>query len=256
MKYIIIEDEVPARQLLESIVTELRPDWELAGGLDSVESAVSWLSSNEHPDIIFLDIQLSDGLGFDVLEQVEIRSMIIFTTAYNEYAIRAFEVNSIDYLLKPIKKSRMEQALVKYESLTGNMFRQKNTSFDISQIVSAIRESKPNYRERFLVTQGETFIPLPVEEVSYFFSRNKIISAVTGDGRRHIIDIPLDRLEEQLNPSLFFRASRQFMVSINAVYKVHTFFNGKLILETRPAHDEKITISRDKARAFKLWLDR
>ena len=256
MNYLILEDEAPAQRLLEQLLGELRPDWTMAACLDSVESAVSWFNSHPQPDVIFMDIQLSDGLAFDILEQVEIEGMIIFTTAYDEYALRAFKVNSIDYLLKPIKKSELADALQKFERYSKNMFHSRNKSLDVAELLKAVTEAKPRYRTRFLVSSGEVFFPLPVEEAAYMFSRNRITSAVTFGGKRQVIDFTLDSLEEQLDPEMFFRANRQFIVNIKAVYKVHTFFNGKLILETRPAFDEKVTVSREKAQRFKQWLDR
>jgi DNA-binding LytR/AlgR family response regulator len=256
MKYLIIEDEVPAQRLIEGLLRELRPGWEAAACLDSVESAVNWLNSHPHPDVIFMDIQLSDGLSFDILEQVEIESMIIFTTAYDEYAIRAFSVNSIDYLLKPIKKSELVKALEAYDRYTKKMVSSRNKIMDAAELANAVKEAKPRCRTRFLVSRGEVFFPLAVEATAYIFSRHRITSAVTFEGKRHVIDFTLDRLQEQLDPEMFFRVSRQFIVNIEAVAKVHTFFNGKLVLETSPGYDEKIMISREKARQFKLWLDR
>lgn len=255
MRYLIIEDEVPAQRLMRELVRELRPGWEEAACLDSVESAVKWLNGFPHPGVIFMDIQLSDGLCFDILEQVEIEGMIIFTSAYDEYAIRAFKVNSIDYLLKPIKKSELSEALAKFESYTKKMFLSLNKVIDAAELADAITGAKPKYRTRFLVSTGEVFFPLAVESTAYIFSRHRITSAVSFEGKRHVIDFPLDRLEEQLDPEMFFRVNRKFIVNMEAVSKVHTFFNGKLVLETRPGFDEKIMISRDKARQFKPWLD-
>lgn len=256
MKYLVIEDEVPAQRLIGELLHELRPRWEAAACLDSVESAVNWLNNHPHPDVIFMDIQLSDGLSFDILDQVDIEGMIIFTTAYDEYAVRAFRVNSIDYLLKPIKKSELAAALEKYERYTKKMFHSRNQAIDAAELANAITRSKPKYRARFLVSLGEVFLPLPVEKVAYIFSRHRIASAVSFDGKRHVIDFTLDGLTDQLDPEMFFRVNRQFIVNIEAVVKVHTFFNGKLLLETRPGFSEKVTVSREKARQFKLWLDR
>lgn len=256
MRYIIVEDELPAQELLRQLIAKLRPDWELDICLDSVEEAVSWLRGNPHPDVAFFDIQLSDGLSFEVLEQVDIQSMLVFTTAYDEYAIRAFKVNSIDYLLKPIKESELSQAIAKYEDYTNKRFSSHNSAIDTAGILEAIRQSKVNYRSRFLVTYGDTFVPLPVQSVAYMFTRNKLTYAVTFDGEQHFLDFSLDKLESQLDPDLFFRASRQFIVHVKAVRKVHSYFNGKLVLETHPPHQEKINISRQKARAFRDWLDK
>lgn len=256
MKYLIIEDEVPAQRLLQELVQELQPEWKHAACLDSVESTVKWLKNHPHPEVLFMDIQLSDGLSFDILDKVDIEGMIIFTTAYDEYAIRAFKVDSIDYLLKPIKKSELAEALQKYERYTKKMFHSWNKTIDVAELVNAITKAKSRYRTRFLVSAGEVFFPLPIEGVAYIFSRHQISSAISFNGKRHVIDFTLDRLEEQLDPEMFFRANRQFIVNIKAVSKIHTFFNGKLLLETRPPYDEKVTISREKARQFKRWLDR
>lgn len=256
MKYLVIEDEIPAQRLIVDLVGELRADWEVVGCLDSVEAAVEWFGGHDQPDVVFLDIQLSDGLSFEILERVDVEGMIIFTTAYDEYAMRAFRVNSIDYLLKPIKKNRLSDALDKYEHYTRKMFRERNRAIDVAELMDALKGAASKYRTRFLVSQGDVFFPLPVERVAYIFSRNKVVSAVTFEGKRYVLDFTLEALEEQLSPEMFFRASRQFIVNVDAVLKVHTFFNGKLLLETKPGFDEKVTISRSKAPQFKLWLDR
>jgi two-component system, LytTR family, response regulator LytT len=256
MNYVIIEDEAPAQRLIQELLRELRPQWKTAACLDSVESAVSWFRDHPHPDVVFMDIQLSDGLSFDILAQVEIRSMIIFTTAYDEYAIRAFKVNSIDYLLKPIKKSELSTALEKYERLSKKMLHSRNKALEAAELAKAITVAMPRYRTRFLISGGEMFFPLPVEAAAYIYSLNRITSVITFEGKRRVIDFTLDHLEEELDPERFFRANRQFIVNIKAVARVHTFFNGKLLLETRPAYEEKITISREKARQFKSWLDK
>ncbi len=256
IRYAIIEDEVPARRLIESLVAELRPGWECAALLDSVEGAVKWFRGNPRVDVVFMDIQLSDGLSFDILEQVDIEGMIIFTTAYDEYAVRAFKVNSIDYLLKPIKKQELAGALEKFEQHSKPMLRSRNQAIDVAELMDALKGAKQKYRKRFLVSRGEVFLPVLVEDVAYIFSRNRITSLMTFEGKRYVVDFPLDRLEEQLDPGVFFRANRGFMVNEGAVVKVHTFFNGKLVLEVEPGFDEKVIVSREKASRFKEWLDR
>lgn len=258
MRYLIIEDELPAQRLMKGLLKEIRPEWQCAGCLDSVESAVDWFTLNPQPDIIFMDIQLSDGLSFDILDRVEIEGMIIFTTAYDEYAIRAFKVNSIDYLLKPIRKEDVLDALEKFEHYSRRIFLSRNKAIDAAELLKTVQGATQNsrlYRTRFLVSRGEMYVPLQVEDVAFMFSRNKITSAMTFEGKRFILDFPLDSLEEQLDPEFFFRASRQFMVNIKAVSRIQPFFNGKLILETQPSHDEKVTVSREKAQAFKHWVD-
>lgn len=256
MRYIIVEDELPAQTLLQQLIAQLRPDWKLEICLDSVEGAVHWLQHNPQPDVAFLDIQLSDGLSFEILDQVDIESMLVFTTAYDEYAIRAFKVNSVDYLLKPIKEIDLRLAIEKFEHFKKNRFLAYNAAIDTEGILAAIRQSKTHYRSRFLVIYGDTYVPLPVDAVAFMFTRNKLTYAVTFGGEQHFLDFSLDKLEGQLDPSLFFRVNRQFIVHIQAVKKIHAYFNGKLVLETDPPLQEKVTISRQKARHFREWLDR
>ena len=248
----IIEDEVPAARLLSSIITRLRPDWEVIVLPGSVEEAIVWFRTHSHPDILFLDIQLSDGNSFDFLSAAQPSSLIIFTTAYDQYAIRAFTVNSIDYILKPVDEKRLLDAIVKYETLKGKDYKQENY---IGDLIQSLQKQEKSYRTRFLIAGVDKFWALQVSDIAYFYSENKVTFAVTKQNREYIIDLSLDKLMEQLDPDVFFRSNRQTVVSINAIVKVESYFLGKAILHVKPPFKDKIIVSRDKIAPLKLWLN-
>lgn len=255
IKVAVIEDEKPAARLLSNMIKSLRPEWEIVTLLGSIEEAVKWFSENKHPDIIFLDIHLSDGNSFLFIEQAKPESMIIFTTAYDEYAIRAFSVNSIDYLLKPIHKERLEEAINKFESFTSHYFKEFNEQNNMLEVLQTLITPDKKYRTRFLISGVDKLITLQVEDISYFYSENKISFAVSKQGKEHIIDLSLDRISEQLDPDIFFRTNRKTVVNINSITKIEPYFQGKVIVHTRPEFKEKIFVSKEKLSSFKLWLN-
>ena len=252
---VIIEDEIPAARRLNKIINEIRPDWQVTILPGSVEKSVEWFNKNPHPDIVFLDIQLTDGISFTFIEQARPESTIIFTTAYDEYAIRAFAVNSIDYLLKPIDSVRLEEAIAKFEHLTTKYLVQAQKPTALIDILQNIANPCKKYRTRFLISGEDKLFTLQVEDIAYFYSENKITFAVTKQNREHIIDLSLDRLMEQLNPDIFFRSSRQTVISINAIERIESYFLGKAILHVKPPFKDKIIVSRDKIPQLKLWLN-
>lgn len=253
LKVAIIEDEVPAARLLHAILRTLRPQWEIIVLPGNVEEAAEWFGSHPHPDLLFLDIQLSDGNSFDFLSAVHPSSVIIFTTAYDQYAIRAFTVNSIDYILKPGEEERLSEAIVKYESLinTGVSY----TWEHLKAILGSLQHPAKHYHTRFLISGVEKFRPLEVSDIAYFYSENKTTFAVTYSGQEHIIDLPLLKLEEQLGPDQFFRANRQILLCIKAINHIEPWFNGKIVVFVKPPYKSRITISEEKITAFKLWLN-
>ncbi|MEG0796836.1 MAG: LytTR family DNA-binding domain-containing protein [Odoribacter sp.] len=253
LNVVIIEDEIPAARLLSSMVGRLRPEWEMTVLPGNVEEAVQWFGENPHPDIIFLDIQLSDGNSFDFLSQAKPTSMIIFTTAYDEYAIRAFSVNSIDYILKPVDEQRLLEAIIKYESLAGN----RRGGFDeyLNTVLDSLQQREKRFRTRFLISGADCFLTLQVADIAYFYSENKITFAVTGAGKEYIVDPALDKLSEQLDPDLFFRANRQVLLSVDAIKSVEPYFNGKVVVHVKPTFKEQIIISKEKIPSFKVWLN-
>ena len=255
MKAVIIEDEIHNRRLLEGMIQNLRPEWEIVNAFDSVKSSVQWLKTNQQPDLIFMDIQLIDGICFSIFEQVDIKSMVIFTTAYDEYAIQAFKVNSIDYLLKPIKEHELEYAILSFEKLHSSIQKEKK-ELNYQEILEAIRNGEKKYRQRFLVSGSTAFTKIATKDIAYFFSEQKITFAVDYQGKNHPIDHSLDRLEHELDPEHFFRANRQFVLNIDAINKIESHFAGKLIVKLIAPFKEKITISRLKAANFKKWIDK
>jgi len=252
---VLIEDEPYNLRLLEGMIKKLRPGWEVVNTFESVKSSVDWLCKNPHPDLFFMDIQLADGLCFSIFDQVEIKSMVIFTTAYDNYAIRAFKVNSIDYLLKPFKEKDLEIAIEKFENFR-NLSGEILTKQDYSEILEAIRHGEKKYRKRFLVAKGAAFYKLPVEDIAYFYSENRITTAVTFNRQNHVVDFSLEALEEQLDPDTFFRVNRQLIVNIQSIEKIENYFGGKLKVRLNPPFDGEVVVSRLKAMDFKEWVGR
>lgn len=251
MKIVIIEDEAPAARRITQLIKECRPDAEILGPLDSVEAAIEWCSTHAAPDLAFMDIQLADGLSFEIFEATTIKCPVIFTTAYDEYAIKAFKVNSIDYLLKPINKVELAAAFDKFDQLKANA----TPAVDISELVKNFSRQN-DYRTRFLVKQGQRLIPIDSKNVAYFFAEDKLVFLVTNDNHKYIVDYTLEQLEGQLNPQNFFRANRKVITTLGAVKDIHLSFNGKLKLYLKPdfTGKEEIFVSRERASDFKDWL--
>jgi two-component system response regulator LytT len=256
IKVVIIEDELPAQRLLKETLQEIDIKTEVVCCLNSIKSAVEWFKNNSHPDIVLLDIKLSDGLSFEIFKQVNIESSIIFTTAYDEYAIQAFKVNSIDYLLKPVEKDELQTAFEKYQHYNKQFIQEKNSYIDFSELAVLIKSEKTEYRKRLLIQSNESFFHLPVDDIALFYSMQGITFAVTFEKREYPVNFSLENLKDQLQPDNFFKINRQFIVNIDAIKRVHSYFNGKLKLEIEPSYAEDIVVGKDKAGAFKRWMDR
>jgi two-component system LytT family response regulator len=257
MKVIIIEDEALAARQLKAMVQECDESIEILVLLDSVEASVAWLRSNASPDLLLMDIELVDGQSFEIFNQVEVKSPVIFTTAYNEYAIQAFRVNSIDYLLKPIDENALQRSLQKFRELKKLYGTTSNNSLNINAFINAIKQEKlpqTEYRERFLLKQGSRLVPISVENIAYFYSQERLTFVKTWDERSYVVDYTLDELECILHPKHFFRANRQVILCVKAVDKVHLHFNSRLKLDLKPATTEEVFISRDKSGEFRLWM--
>lgn len=255
IRAVIIEDEIPAARLLNKMVNELRPEWEITVLPGMIEDAVKWFAVNPHPDIIFLDIQLNDGISFLFIEQARPKSMIIFTTAYDEYAVRAFSVNSIDYLLKPIHKERLTDAIEKFERFYISDSGAKYHYESIEQLLKSFAgKCEKQYRTRFLISAPKRFYTIQVTDIAYFYSEDKITFAITDDRKRHIVDYPLTKLEEQLDPKLFMRVNRQFILSARCIKNIQNYFNGKMTVSVTPEFETQIQISREKVPFLKMWL--
>ena len=252
----IIEDEYPAARLLCNMLSSLRPEWEITLLPGTIEDSVRWFADNPHPDLLFLDIQLTDGNSFMFLEQAHPSSVIVFTTAYDEYAVRAFSVNSIDYLLKPISEERLRAALDKFERLSPDNITELNNIFDIKGLIEELANRVPPcFRTRFLITSVRHFYAIEVADIAYFYSEDKITFAVTKDGKRHVIDLSLGKLEEQLDNRLFFRVNRQFILSAESIRRIEPYNNNKLNIRISPASNGAIFISKEKITLLKMWLN-
>jgi two-component system LytT family response regulator len=267
MNVLIVEDEAVAARQLKAMLGRAGDDIVVLAVLESIETAVNYLRQSPRPDLILLDIELSDGQSFEIFNQVDVNSPVIFTTAYDEYARRAFEVNSVDYLLKPIEEAALRKALDKFRQLRQTYGGTNTEGPDhgeggglrvpIDELLRQISQyQRPNslFRERFLVHMGQRLLPIDVAEVAYFYSANKLTYIKTQSDKHYVLDYSLDELENMLDPRRFFRANRQFIVSHKAVQKVHMYFTSKLKADLMPAPDEEVIISREKAMAFRHWL--
>jgi two-component system, LytTR family, response regulator LytT len=254
MKILIIEDEQLAARKLKKLVTEIEPTADIMGMTDSIETSVEWLEANPTPDLILMDIELADGQSFEIFNRTEVNSIIIFTTAYDEYALKAFKVNSIDYLLKPVRSEELKKALDKFKTLqkTGS----SDMRLNIDMLLKELRQPQGQqaYRDRFLVKQGQKFITVETNDIAYFFTEDRVNFIKTRSGQRFIVDYTLDELEQTLDIRQFFRANRQFIVHAKSVDSVHPFFNSKLKVLLKPTTEEEVLISREKASEFKQWM--
>ena len=253
MKVLIIEDEKPAAKRLTKMVQKYRATCEIVGILDSVEGAIDWLETYKKPDLIFMGVQLADGVSFEIFGQTEVTSPIIFTTAYDEYALQAFKVNSLDYLLKPIDPEELEKALCQYDKYHHHQNTGVNNSA-IAQLLSTL--TKKEYKERFLVKTGQQLTYLKVANIAYFYSEEGLIFACQENGKRHNLDYTLDQLAEVINPADFFRINRKIITNLKAIKKIHTYFNSRLKLELAPTTVLETIVSRDRVSDFKKWLDK
>jgi len=254
MTTIIIEDEKPAARLLQRKLEKL--DIEVGVMLHSVEEALDWFSKNEHPDLIFLDIQLSDGLSFEIFEKVEIKSAVIFTTAYDEYALRAFKLNSIDYLLKPIDEDDLEIAVAKFKSLLPKQELQtQSLGIDFEQIKKMLTNPfEKNYKKRFTVKIGQHLKVISIDEIECFFSENKGTYIHTFDNRNYLIECTLELLEHELDPGDFFRISRKFIIPLKAIKEIVLYSNSRLKVILPSFKEEHVIVSREKVSDFKAWI--
>tara|TARA_R110001583_G_scaffold46653_5_gene146224 strand:+ start:295 stop:1050 length:756 start_codon:yes stop_codon:yes gene_type:complete len=251
MRTIIIEDEKPSARRLSRQLAELGV--QTSTMLHSVEESIAWFQENEHPDLIFLDIQLSDGLSFEIFEVVEVNSAIIFTTAYDEYALQAFKLNSIDYLLKPIDDDELENAVKKYRSVKPASQKLTLDFEDIKKLL--VNPIEREYKKRFTTRVGQHLKIINADEVECFYSENKGTYAATSDGRNYLLDTTLENLEVDLEPRVFFRVSRKFYVNINHINDIVAYTNSRLKIKLNRYIDQEIIVSRERVRDFKLWLE-
>lgn len=251
MNAVIVEDEVVASQKLERMLSLSADDIQVIARLQSVEESIEWFSLNPAPDVIFMDIHLADGSSFSIFEKVQISCPVIFTTAYDEYALKAFEVNSIDYLLKPINQKTMERAILKLRSMLTTKI---DNSDMISNVLAAFKQTKITYKSNFLIPHKDKFIPLAIQRIACFYTENKMVKIITEDQQVFTIDSTLEELFTQLDPSQFFRANRQFIVSHKAIKDISVWFGSKVSINLNVTIPEKIIVSKARVSEFKNWF--
>lgn len=253
MTVLIIEDEPQAAKRLESLLKELVPGVAILANIDSVKRAVKFFEGEVTPDLVMMDIQLADGLSFDIFSQCTVRSPVIFTTAYNEYALRAFKVNSIDYILKPIDKDELQQSLQKLGDLRKAIAPRDEMTANLQEVVRMLTRK---YKSRFMIRVGEHLRTIEVSAILYFISQDKTTFCVTQDGRRHVLDHTLEELEEIMDPEQFYRINRKYMVSAAAITDIIHYTNSRLKLVLKSCTDADVIVAREKVQEFKGWLDR
>ena len=251
MNVLIIEDEKPAARRLARLLSELNV--EVSTMLHSVEEAVEWFQKNKHPDLIFLDIQLSDGLSFEIFDVVEVRSAIIFTTAYDEYALQAFKLNSIDYLLKPIDDEELESAVKKYQNLKPDRSQIVLDFDDIKKFL--VNPLEREYKKCINIRLGQHLKIINADEIECFYCENKGTYAATSEGRNYLLDTTLENLENELSPQIFFRVSRKFYVNINCIKDIVSYTNSRLSIKLNRFNEHEIIVSRERVKDFMLWLE-
>lgn len=249
MKIIIIEDEQPAAAKLAADLGRLDAPPEIVAILNSVSAAVRWFQHNPQPDLILSDIELTDGLSFTIFEKVAFSCPIIFITAYDEYWQKAFESNSIDYILKPAKKEKLQAALDKFDKL------RQHFSANFQQLMDAHKESS-GFKKRFLVKQGNNLISVKAEEIAYCYAVNKLICMVDMQGKQYLLDDSLSDIESQLDPSIFYRINRKYVANIDAISRISTYGKGKLLLQLNPPVKDEVIVSPETVQAFKAWMTR
>lgn len=258
MRILIIEDEDLAVKKIRKILQTVDDQAIVAGVTDSIKSTVEWLAQHPTPDLILMDIELSDGQSFEIFRLTEVKSPVIFTTSYDEYALKAFKVNSIDYLLKPVQKEELQAALDKYKRMQGK-FSAGETNDESMKLDSLLKElcqqlQPKEYRQRFLVKHGQKFVSVEVHEIAYFFSDGRLNFFKTTDNRKFVVDYTMDELEEMIDPRAYFRISRSFYVSAGCIEKIDEYFGNRLILGLRPTIDKEALVSREKVMDFKKWM--
>ncbi len=249
MKAVIIEDESVAAQALQSLIRDIDPDIEIVANLQTIEESVEWFEESPMPELVFMDIHLADGSSFAIFDKTSISCPIIFTTAYDEYALKAFEVNSIDYLLKPINRTDLERALNKFKHLSGNPDKSS-----LEGLLAQMGGLKKKYKTCFLIPERDKLIPLSVGNIAYIFIDTKTVKAVTMDNHTYYLNQTLDEMMAQLDPEQFFRANRQFIISRNAVKDMAVWFGNKLAVNLSVPVPEKIIVSKARVGEFKTWF--
>lgn len=252
MTILIIEDEKPAADRLVRLLKNYYPEAKYVQDIDSIKSAVNWFETHPKPDLFFLDIQLADGLSFEIFKQVEVNSPVIFCTAYDQYAMKAFELNSVDYLLKPIDPEDLEKAIEKFKT---RFDKKPEASFDYSKLESLLNAKNQDFKERFVVKVGDKIKAIPTKEIAFFYSESKATFAQDFNGKSFLIDFSLDQLLDVLDPKKFYRLNRKYIASFESIEDMRSYSNSRLKLILKNCKDQDILMSREKVTDFKNWLD-
>lgn len=250
MKVVIVEDEKLAAKKLQSLLQQLDSEIEILCVLESVEDALNWFKQHQKPDLVFMDIQLDDGISFEIFDAVKIESPVIFTTAYDEYAIRAFKVNSVDYLLKPIDSAALQTAIEKFKRIFTEY-----SDFE-TKIAKVIGQISAKYKSRFFIKVGVRFKSVQAENICCFFVQERSTFLKTDEGKNYDLDYSLDQLQKIMDPNLFFRINRNYMVNLNAIDEIVSYSTNRLKLKLKKGEEQDLIVSRDKVSEFKQWMDR
>lgn len=256
MNALIIEDEFRNANRLRKMLVDIDSDMRIDGPLETVTETRQWLKSHQAPDIIFADIRLSDGVSFDALDAVDNHTAVVFTTAYDEYALQAFQYNGIAYLMKPIEEEELRAIVERIKDMIGNRVQPDVNAAMLRELLTNLHPADAAYRERFLIPYKDGFEVVNIKEVSHIFSEYKISKLCLKDGKKYSLNMPLDEIEQQLNPNQFFRVNRQFIVAVDCVAGLKTYFGGKIRVRIRNFDDLEVMCSRDKAPLLKAWLNR
>lgn len=248
MKILIIEDESAAARRLQKLIHEVDDQIEILDHIESIEAAVEWFQNHTAPDLVFMDIHLADGACFEIFNQIEINCPIVFATAYDQYALQAFKVNAVDYLLKPIKKEELVQALEKYKKVN-------QVSVDYQKMLGALYAKSAAPTRRLLIRFGQSIKVVDFEEVAYFYTQDKITFLITKLGKRYPVDHSIDKLEEMCDPNSFFRINRQFIINIEAIREMYAYSKSRVKIELQPACDLETIVSTERSSKFKKWLE-
>ncbi|MBI9032022.1 response regulator transcription factor [bacterium] len=252
MKIIIIEDEFGASENLKALIQEIDENIEIIARLESIAESIEWIKSNPEPDLAFIDIQLTDGKSFKIFDSISADFPIIFTTAYNQFAIDAFKLNSVDYLLKPINKNELKNALDKFNKLYQNQSFQVDAN--IKKLLEEYDYKERQYQQSFLINQNNRMIPIKVDTIVLFYSKNELVHCLTNQNEKYLVDFSLNEIEQRIDPKNIFRANRQFIVSRKFIKSIEKLFNGKLNVTISIKTNHKISVSKAKAHLFKQWL--
>jgi len=252
MKVLIVEDEELAVKKLLKTLSSVDDTVDVIGMTDSIKNTVEWLQQNQQPDLILMDIELADGQSFEIFNLTDVKSPVIFTTSYDEYALKAFKVNSVDYLLKPVQSEELQAALNKFKKMKAASGNDLQLDSLVKQLQQKLQPKE--YRKRFLVKHGQKLVSIEVDEIAYFYSDGRLNFFKTEDNRKFVVDYTMDELEDMLDPEKYFRISRSFYVSVGSIDKIDDYFGNRLMLQLKPEVDKEALVSRERVTEFKKWM--